>query len=613
LYQITHCRNHSLLAIPTTKAGEYALSLAVDRFSDKHTGSKTKSQSLDLLLYNDRPMEYEENLLIGSYFDDTEDNAKRRHRKVRRLKKLTNFFGDRSAFQSEFKTQSLPRPVGVKHKSQESTSGETDSSSDEESNDVALKAYQRKKKADKLEEFFGASNFPQIQVADADQNESSAKVVRTSRLDENIDVTYVGSNDDSSIDANFSDPKSMNENELSTDMKRILTIRSKKLKTMLGETLNESTVRNSVMKGLKRSPSTEDPVNPREAKSETKEVAYDARTARRVSSASVASSERRHERKKNRRRKRLEKLQQFLGQDVNAETLDQLDLQYYYVNAKSEVAIDDEGLWKSDRGLEKLAGNTAKAPETRLVQLKRAKKLQHFFFGQTFPSNAVTGNPKFHDTRNSILGLDALLDKEEGVEQLIQELQIIDSKLEAASSHDMAETTGISSNSGSSNDHESDAKERKHSKKIRQARHKKLQQFFGAESISPEQLIDQKILRELESQIQESKISNEEKEELQQEVERLRNKLHRRSIEIEQKNWLNHLPRPAPSVKLGLSQATLAIGKSFERLFSGTGHASLEPKARDIGPERTVESVQSTIDPNAVLDGTNGTAHQPLV
>ena len=280
-----------------------------------------------------------------------------RSRRIQRERKLRKFFGDRldeedpmyeaqlGAFSKA--TQSVKDQFITDSRSKISQETLEDDTGDEE----------RKRRAVKLSTFFGTPKLPQDVLLD--QNIISHICVVSTQSDDS-DVVRAA-------------PAPVTRNDLSPTTKRLLTRRSKKLKEILGEPIDEevakalnvsrarlSTAALTSTTSLERA-MTEHHVDQRRPSFSPTLTGGSTVT----SLTSVTSHIRRNRESKEYQRKKLAKIQQFLGERISLRMLDDAKLEP--MNKDIPVIID---------------------PKQRVIVKRRLEKLQGMF-GEVLPLSAL--------------------------------------------------------------------------------------------------------------------------------------------------------------------------------------------------------------------------------
>ncbi|KAJ1336682.1 hypothetical protein BSLG_007001 [Batrachochytrium salamandrivorans] len=202
--------------------------------------------------------------VIRGYFNATNRNAwADRQKLMQKEKKLTKFFGQRPTNEhmeqqrayghslgEHSSSYNLDTSVSIQERRSSSTNEEDSSEFVSEVDRGALEEDSvtsegrptdlfKRKKAEKLAEFFGESRLPRRHMkkqnhANSATAEPGSEVVTDSGGEDSDPIYYT--------DQGASPPVLSNQNELSQMEKRALHRRARKLKTMLGETLDERTV-----------------------------------------------------------------------------------------------------------------------------------------------------------------------------------------------------------------------------------------------------------------------------------------------------------------------------------------------------------------------------------
>ncbi|RKO94646.1 hypothetical protein BDK51DRAFT_29673 [Blyttiomyces helicus] len=181
---------------------------------------------------------------VGYFDDENRKEWRNKHRKMRKEKKLSKFFGERPSTE-QMQRQSIDRPKGEdsrqtlidRRPSGLSVLSQMESAVEEN----RPSSLQRRKKLEKLETIFGdrlpikQKRVQQIVTHGYTPTASTMQVEPTSADSDSL------SEDDELIPAEST-------NDLDPERRRVLQRRTKKLSTMLGESLNERTISKTVAK-----------------------------------------------------------------------------------------------------------------------------------------------------------------------------------------------------------------------------------------------------------------------------------------------------------------------------------------------------------------------------
>ena len=329
--------------------------------------------------------------------DEEERRGKFIHkRRIQREKKLRHFFGDapitKDAYYSDAKialfvpeTTNFDEsdddlvPTALQSKVSLLTKGATEG---ESSNDGVQT---RRKKVDKLEDFFGVQKLPN-------------KLLVEQRIVDHVEHDQTTSSIDSV------DPVPPTTNDLSAQEKRELINKTKRLKNKLGVVPKENIVEIAVSHS--RVPN----FNRRISQDSLK----DHMTASTPSLVSISNRAKKVKTERDRQRRKLQKLQEFLGERVNPSMFPQTLKNHHVVHEKKDAV-----------------GKAITTGEKK-VHLKRVSKLQHVF-GELPPANLIVENSVEDGETPQILSnltpqeiLLYFLSDERNVEDLLNYLEDID-------------------------------------------------------------------------------------------------------------------------------------------------------------------------------------------
>ena len=393
-------------------------------------------------------------------------------------------------------------------------SDDLESDEQSENSDDQPRKIVKKKKADKLTEFFG-DRIPKRQLKSQNLVPSSAT------------TTMNSFNNRSSVDVpRRNDIMEESSNTISGEQKLMLSKRTKKLNTYFGEALDEVNIKKHIVEPVKRqmeaaaaanntvpdAPSpiaVESPIsiniasasssslsssasfrtgaavaNPNLRRNSQKNY-YISNARKRISSSNAEEED--PEITKMIRRRKSEKLQQFLGERINQKLLE-----------VQVLATKNKLKESGDAGTGKSATR-----RTKPAMVKKANKLERLF-GEIPPTDLILlTKDALSPERRSIISLQILLDNNADVTDLLN----------------------FMGSSDAGNVEESATDEVKNA---RQKRLNKLRSFFG-ESIRPQELIERHILSYLQESIEE-KYSGEDLEKLKEDLDHLRERVRRYSI-----------------------------------------------------------------------------------
>ncbi|KAI9145032.1 hypothetical protein BKA69DRAFT_654692 [Paraphysoderma sedebokerense] len=450
--------------------------------------------------------------------------------KVHKEKKLTKFFGERVSIeelQKQIDTAlSAPmRPArsdsvhsvsanvvrGRRNRKPSEYNSISEVSSSMSQKEESADLFSKKKKVDKLNEFFG-DRVPARQLVEQNLVGVANSTAQTSTT-EIADI-----------------PPTPTLNELSTDERRLLTKRSKKLRDVLGEPLNEDITYKALTEPIFKSTSPPpirsdstavkaadlSAISPQIASHDeaagtsidSSTISFSQQAPSTVSSISVEANLD----SKEIRRKKLEKLYRFLGERLSENALESLQNQAAQALLKNPNAVVT-------------ASNTPLTPDEKRQTVRRAVKLGKMF-GAVPPSQLLSEmDKKTLQHRSSIFSLRQVLHDDNALVDLLALMS--DSQADGANPTDVS----VAAKADPTSSVISEEMPVPVDKTFRQKKLHKLQRFFG-DKVDPVFLFEQNVLATLERTMEEE-LDSDSLKELKKDLELLRNEVRKAAPKID--------------------------------------------------------------------------------
>ncbi|KAJ3005793.1 Regulator of G-protein signaling 19, partial [Thoreauomyces humboldtii] len=461
------------------------------------------------------------NRIMEGYFNEHNRSSwGNKQKRMHKEKKLAKFFGERPSvelIQRQIAAASASYLRGHRENSHESLVGTTTDGlheADEDSDGDPSSQSQRRKKKDKLEEFFG------------DRLPTQQRKVQQLMLPGEAQSLSLANSDESetgfgNVDSAESLPMETT-NELDPEERRILQRRTKKITSMLGESLDEKTISKQVTSaamhdriggtilieedssaaGVAGSTGNRRPsLVPRKSETVSRSIGKAATDNPYSDSDEDGDSKLSHKR-------RLDKISSLMGQRIG---VSELQVAQAHVSMQQPVV--------PSRPL---------TVEEKKVFHKKSSKLERML-GELPPVEAIMASlpgdqkPEVMRVRKSLVGLAFLVKHAKDVVDIMDALtEISDEKLDK-------EATDLNLLGASQESLVAPAQD----KENRQKKLKKLRKFFG-NNVSVEMLIETQILADLERSLMDVAVDEEQLNELRAEVASIREEVRRRSDEFRQ-------------------------------------------------------------------------------